>query len=111
MDIQEEYIKLSSAHMTQHSKDGMKTDWSVEANITNERLFTLPKNLSDTAAYAILEIGRQYELEAWNAGIKFQKTKQNEYLSTQIKELKEINEALVEENERLATVLDKLTKG
>ena len=110
MDKSHEYIKLSSAHITQHTQDGQKTDWSVEANITNERLFTLPKNVSDINAYAILESARKYELIAWNEGIKFQKSKQNEFLTSQIKELKAIQKALIKENEKLADVLDKQIK-
>lgn len=110
-DKHHEYIKLSSAHITQHTKDGMKGDWSVEENITNDRLFTLPRNLSDNAAFSILNSAQFFELEAWNAGIKFQKTKQNEFLNDKITQLKFVNKALIEENERLAEVLDKLTQG
>ena len=111
MDKELEYIKLASAHATQHSNGGKKGDWSIEANITNERLFTLPKHLSDTAVFAILASAREYELIAWNEGIKFQKSKQNTLLTERIEKLKDINKALIEENERLATVLDKLSKG
>lgn len=111
MDKSLEYIKLSAAHITQHTVDGQKTDWSVEENITNEKLFSLPRNVSDVNAYAILESARKYELIAWNEGIKFQKSKQNEYLTAQINELKIIQKALIKENTKLADVLDKKTKG
>ncbi|MCD6434849.1 MAG: hypothetical protein J7L15_00445 [Clostridiales bacterium] len=106
-----EYIKLASAHATQHSKDGVKGDWSIEENITNDRLFTLPKHLSDTAVFSILNSARKYELEAWNSGITFQKNINNDFLSSKIKNLQKINLALIEENERLSDVLDHLTKG
>ena len=107
----DEYIKLASAHMTQHTVDGVKTEWSVEENITNDKLGSLPKNLSQHAVSGIMEFARHYELEAWNAGIKFQKSINNDFLTSQIKNLKHINNALIEENERLAEVLDKLTQG
>ena len=110
-EVLQEHIKLSSAHITQHTKDGVKGDWSVEENITNFRLGTLPRNLSDLNASAILNFARKYELEAWNAGIKFQKNINNEFLTDKIEKITEVNHALIEENERLAEVLDKLTQG
>ena len=111
MDKHHEYIKLSAAHATQHSNQGKKSDWSVEANITNEKLFTLPRRLSDNDVFGILASARKYELIAWNEGIKFQKSKQNDYLVAKIKRLEAINQMLISENEKLAEALDKFTKG
>ena len=106
-----ELITLSTAHITQHSKGGQKSDWSVEANITNDRLTTLPKTLDEKQVFGILKFARFYELEALNAGIEFQKGKQNEVLLNKNIALKKTVDALVEENERLSTVLDDMTQG
>lgn len=108
---QKELIKLASAHATQLSSKGKKTGWSVEANITNEKLVELPQKLKEQEVFLILNFARKYELEALNIGIDFQKKKNNAYMQEKINLLTRTNEALIEENERLATVLDKMTKG
>ena len=106
-----ELIKLASCHVTQHTNGSKVTEWSVEENITNEVLGTFPSHLTESEVFAILRIARKYELEALNAGIKFQKDKNNEYLTSQIHELKAIVRGLGMENEKLAEALDNTTKG
>lgn len=103
-----ELIDLQSAHMTQHTDEKGKTDWSVEKNITNERMITLPKRLNETEVFAIINFAKKYELMAFNTGIKFQKDKQNEFLTATIKELQKNNQDLADENIRLAGILDNL---
>ncbi len=102
-------IDLQAAHMTQYTSNGAnKTDWYVRKNITSENLFTLPRKLTDTEAQAVLDNAKKYELIAFNAGIKFQKTKQNEVLLAQIADLKHALKGLADENERLTSILETL---
>lgn len=103
-----ELIPLQSLHVTQHNNGGVKSDWSVEENITNDRLHTLPARLNEAEVFSITKFAKKYELEAFNKGIDFQKTKQNEYLKSVIKELQFNNDNLAKENVRLANILEKL---
>ena len=103
-----ELIDLQSAHMTQHTGENGKTDWSVEKNITNERMTTLPKRLKETEVFSIINFAKKYELIAFNTGIEFQKDKQNAFLTATIKELQKNNQDLADENIRLAGILDNL---
>ena len=112
--IQEEpkqLLKLQACHTTQHSANGVKSDWSIEENITNEVIEVLPKSLADKEALAVVNFAKRHELEAFNIGIKFQKAQQNSYLTAQIQELKQKTEWLENENEKLANALENLTKA
>ncbi len=104
-----ELIDLQSAHITQGTNGINKTEWEVKKNITEESLYILPKRFSEKEVFLVMNFAKKYELIAFNAGIKFQKGKQNEVLTEQIKNLKQAVSNLAEENERLADVLDKLT--
>ena len=106
-----ELIKLQSAHCTQHTVDGVKGEWKVAENKTNTTLAAFPPILSDELMFQVLDFARKYELEAFNAGINFQKGKQNEVLKQTINEQKAIIEALGHENNRLAELMEKQTKG
>lgn len=106
-----EYIKLQTAHCTQHTNEGLKGDWKVEENETNDNLFVFPPNISDELMFQIMNFARKYELDAFNAGINFQKGKQNAVLQQIINEQKAVIEALGHDNNRLAEVIDKQTKG
>lgn len=94
-----EFIDLQSAHVTQitSEKEG-KGDWLVRQNMTSKDLYTLPSNLSDKDVFTILEFARKFELIAFNAGIEFGKDGNRKRLKLAINE-----------NEKLASVLDKLT--
>lgn len=101
-------IDLQSAHMTQHEgKDG-KTDWSVEKNITNERMTLLPSRLNEGEVFSIMRFAKKYELIAFNTGINFQKNKQNTFMKATIKELQKNNSELAAENIRLVGILENL---
>lgn len=106
-----ELIKLQSAHCTQHTTEGVKGDWKVEENETNKNLATFPPNISDEVMFQILNFARKYELEAFNAGITFQKGKQNAVLQQTINEQLAVIEALGHDNNRLAGIIDEHTQG
>ena len=103
-----ELIDLQSANITQVSKDGVKGDWKVKKNITGDTLWRLSGNITDTDIRQMLNFAKKFELIAFNEGIKLQKTKQNELLTAQIKEVNAVNKELGGENVRLATLLENL---
>ena len=102
-----EYIELQSAHMSQHSSNGVKTPWSILTNGDEQKLGEFPNTVSDELMFKIMNFAKKYELKAFNAGIDFQKDKQNEFLNSRIDQLKDVNTALAMENERLASILEK----
>ena len=109
--MEKQLIQLQAAHITQHKgKDG-NTDWSIEENITNDKLGTLPKHFKDSEVFAVMRFAREFELKALNAGIDFQKDKNNEYLMAKIDKAESIIRELGAENNKLASVLDNMTKG
>ena len=101
-----ELIDLQSANATQLTSNGSKGEWSIKKNITGELIQVLPAIVSDELIFTILDFARKYELIALNAGINFQKGKENELLADNIIILKQINRDLVEENTRLANILE-----
>jgi len=103
----EQYIELQTAHVTQLTNSGVKGDWSVQKNITHEKIHAFPPNIDDGTMSSIMSFARKYELEAFNAGIRFQKGKQNEVLVAEIGQLKNTIKELADENIRLASILDK----
>lgn len=110
--IREEFIDLQSSHITQYAKDGVpNTPWYVRQNITNENLASLPMEFSDEQVRIVLNFAKKYELKAFNAGIKFQKGKQNEFLQLKIVERDNNIKFLEAENEKLAEALDHHIRG
>jgi len=106
-----DHIDLQHSHVTQHTKNGHeRTPWRVCANITNRRLAELPKQLTEAEVFDIMAFAKKYELIAWNEGITFGKNKTVKVYDEQLEVLKRRLNLATEENERLATVLDKLTR-
>jgi len=103
-------LDLASCHITQHTNNNEKTDWSVQLNETNEEIFKLSKKLNENEVFGIIDFAKKYELEAFNKGIKFQKDKQNKVLKDTIDKQLQLINTLKSENERLATILDKRIK-
>jgi hypothetical protein len=101
-------IDLQSAHATQLTNSGIRGDWVIKKNITGESLQAFPGTIDDSTMFGILNFAKEYELIAFNEGIKFQKGKDNEFLSAQIKTLKGVNQELADENIRLASILENL---
>jgi len=103
-----EYIDLQSANVQQNTTDGIKTNWIVKKNISGEKLGEFPNTIPDDVMFQILDFSRKYELIAFNAGIAFQKGKQNKVLKEQIEILKKANAELANENERLSGILEEI---
>lgn len=102
----EDLIDLQNAHVTQHTKDGIRGEWSVELNITNKRIQTFSPQVTDVDMASIMAFSKKYELVAFNSGIKFQKGIQNKVLVAEIAQLKKALTEVADENVRLATILD-----
>lgn len=97
---------LSAANANQVSNDGVKQDWAVRANDNNKVLIRLPSHINDADMFRILDFMKKMELSAFNIGIRFQKTQQNELFVGQIEELKAVNAFLKDENERMVSILE-----
>lgn len=103
-----EHVDLQSAHVTQLNSGGSKGEWVVKKNITGDHLYSFAATINDKDMFAVLNFARHFELVAFNSGIKFQKDKNNEYLTAQLSEVKRINLEFADENVRLATLLENL---
>ena len=99
-------IDLQAASITQHTDGHEKTEWVIHKNITGEVLGRLPKHLTESEVFAIMDFARKYELVALNVGIQHQKSLQNEFLKAEIDNLKEVVTGLGGENERLCSILE-----
>ena len=104
--IDQPLIDLQAAHVNQYTTQGVKTDWFVEQNITNDSMHTFSNRLTDNDMFSVMDFARKYELIAFNTGITFQKGKQNEVLVAEIAQLKIAIKDLAGENTRLASILD-----
>ena len=105
-----EYIMLAHAHVNQLTSGGVKSDWDIQANETNESLGKLPSTLNEQQVFAILEFAREHELLAFNEGIILGKDKQKAIDDKIIKQHEEQLAAARDENERLAQALENITK-
>ena len=101
-----EFIKLENAHVTQHINGAIKSEWSLEANSSDEKLWGFPSTFTEKQMFGVLDFARKYELEAWNAGIKFGKQKTLEVYNPKIKFIEEQIEYMKKENEKLANALE-----
>lgn len=109
MDNEIEYIDLQSSNFTQTTTHGVRGDWRIRKNITGDVLQTFPPAISDELMNTILTFAKKFEIIAFNAGINFQKGKENGVLAARIQDITNLNAALAEENTRLATAIDYIT--
>ena len=77
-------IKLQSAHVNQHTTKGVKSNWKIEENKTNDSIGELPARLNHNEVFQILDMARECELEAFQIGIEFGKKEQKKILKTQV---------------------------
>jgi hypothetical protein len=103
---------MATANVTQTTSGAVKSDWVIRANGEDgEELGRLPGNLGEAHVFEILHLARKYELLAFNAGIDFQKDKQNQFLKDEIARLRFEQEAILAHNATLADTLERLTNG
>lgn len=99
-------LTLAAAYVTQQSQGHIKTDWSVR-NKDNKTLIEFPKTYTEAEMFKIMDFVKEYELEAFNTGIKLGKEKTVVVYDKRIAELMDIIKEMKSENERLASILDK----
>lgn len=103
---------LATANANQITKGGVKGDWVIRANGEDgEELGRFPGNLTDAVVWDIIHFSRKYELLAFNAGINFQKDKDNAYLRSKIAALEMERDAILAHNATLAYTVERLTNG
>lgn len=106
-----DFIQLQHCNIYQETTDGAKTDWEVRENITGDVLFTLPRNLTDAMVWDLIHNIREYELKAFNAGIGFQKNKQNSLLTQENDILRAQLAESIEHSNLLAQRVEIFTRG
>ena len=109
--ITQDVVPLANANANQTTSDGVKSDWTVRENITDRKLATFNARISDEDMFAILHFARKYELEAFNAGVDFQREKQNSAHKTEVTQLILERGAMIKRNNELAETVDRLTRG
>jgi hypothetical protein len=105
--INEDIVHLQHAHVTQYSGQNGCTNWKVRKNITSEDLAELPGDLTEDEVFKVLEFARNFELIAFNEGIKFGKKQAWSLYDPLVNRLKDDLKLALEANERLATKLEK----
>ena len=104
----EDLVHLQHAHVTQYSDSKGNSKWKVRKNITNEDLFELPSDLTEEEVFEILRFAREFEIIAFNEGIRFGKKEVKRRYESIIKNYEENLRLVREENDRLANKLLKL---
>jgi len=100
-------VELAETTVTQHTHGHIKSEWNVMAQGNDKPIMKFPSGYSENEIFSIMDFAKKYELKALNAGIKFQKDKQNKVLKELIDEQKKLIEALKQENEKLADALER----
>jgi len=100
-------VELADSSVTQHTNGHIKSEWKVYTAGNNTPLIEFPKTYTDAEIFHIMDFAKEYELKALNAGINFQKGKQNQVLKNLIATQKKIIETLKVDNERLAEALER----
>jgi hypothetical protein len=97
-------IPLANANAFQLTEKGMKSDWMIRENITERELGIFAGRISDQDMFDVLRFARKYELEAFNAGVAFQRAKENQRMNLE-------RQAMIDRNNELAETVDRLTRG
>jgi len=100
-------VELADSNITQHTNGHIKSEWKVMAQGNDKPIMTFPSTYSENEIFSIMDFAKDYELKALNAGIKFQRDKQNAVLKELIDNQKIIIEALKVDNDRLAEALER----
>jgi len=109
--ITQDVVPLANANANQITSNGVKGDWAIRENITDRELATFNARISDEDMFAILHFAREYELAAFNAGVDFQREKQNSAHKIEVTRLILEQGAMIKRNNELAEAVDRLTRG
>jgi len=100
-------VELADSTITQHTNGHVRSEWKVMLPGSEKPIMTFPSTYRENEIFNIMDFAKKYELKALNAGIRFQKNKQNEVLKEIIDNQKKLIEALKVDNERLAEALER----
>lgn len=106
--VNNDLVHLQHAHVTQYSNSKGNSMWKVRKNITSEDLYELPSELTEEEVFAILDFAREFELIAFNEGIRFGKKEVRRTYESTIATYERTLKLAREENERLSDKLIKL---
>ena len=106
--VNNDLVHLQHCHVTQYSDSTGNSMWKVRKNVTSEDLFELPSELTEEEVFKILEFAREFELIAFNVGIKFGKKEMRRSYEETINTYERTLQLAREENERLSNKLIKL---
>ena len=91
-------LKLQTANAFQETQKGIKQNWILRENITNETLYEFnTPTISDKDMFAFLDFMRSAELDAFNIGIQFEKEeakKREGTLANALEHIKELNQRI-----------------
>ena len=99
-------IDLQTAYPTQLTteQDG-KLDWVVY-DTARQKLAELPKELTDSQMFAIMDFARKFELQAFNIGMFHMKSQKDEEIKKILERGNAQLQELRDENTRLALALE-----
>lgn len=98
-------IPLQNSNAFQTGSGAEKSDWLIRENETDAELFELPKTISDSDMFAVRRFAKQFELNALNIGIEFQKKQQDFKSQERILQLEEALKESIEHSNKLARKL------
>jgi hypothetical protein len=101
---------LYTSYCKQITHKGVKADW-ILFDKNDKEIHRFPKDYTEKKIFEILDFAKKFELDAFNKGVIFQKKMQPHNvnaLNSVVRQLKNENETLLTENERIGGELDKL---
>ncbi|RLD00697.1 MAG: hypothetical protein DRI46_06805 [Chloroflexi bacterium] len=101
-----EYIDIQHCNVHQTTLEGVKSDWVVRKNITGEPLYSFPGHYDEQTIFLFLDFAKKFELIAFNAGINFQKRKQNLALKEDNRVLKLNLAGAIKRTEQLSNMVE-----
>jgi len=108
MEERKDLVHLQHSHTTQLTDgNGKKSEWSVQQNVTDEELYSLPKHWNEATVFTALDFAKEFESIALNSGINHGVKMMTNKYEQEKKELLNIINFLKEENKKLADTLDK----
>lgn len=110
--MSKDYIQLQNSHVTQHTNGHIKSDWEVQENISNDILCLFPNTVNEELMFKITDFAKEFELKAFNSGIKLGKEKTVAVYEPKIKQMEEAIKQMKSENVRLSEALEEeMLKG
>lgn len=106
-------IELQTAYATQTTtEEGGKGEWVVYNN-KKDIIFRFPKGWTEKEVMFVIHFGRKFELEAFNKGVNFQKSKspkQMKALQEMVAGYESDRKQIIDRNIVLSVELEKLNK-